>query len=976
MEYFIKKLIDNAKKYPDRQALVSYDKKVFTYADLDYYSAKVYAFLKEKGIGKESFVMICLPHSVAAVISMIGVWKTGAAFTITENNRASERIEFIKKDCNCNIVIDETVWAQMLKCEPLAGFEETDKNDACYAIYTSGTTGKPKGIIHEYGKLEQMIEASDATMSECANDDSTHFALVTPLDFAATVTEVVPRLYRTHCIYIASSESIRNPAEFEKFFLENKITDTAMSASLLKTYTNISPYLKTILCTGEASNGLKIDGVRLINKYAMSESLFTVAAFGIDRLYDVTPAGKKCLDEIDIMILDDNGNLLQNGETGEICFKNEYFRGYLNLPEQTSKAMSGGLFHSGDMGFIDENGNLVVSGRKDDMIKINGNRIEPAEIEAVVKSVLGIETAVAKGFSNNERSYIALYYLNSEAKEIFANTDLQELRNKLSKHLPYYMIPTYYVGIDKLPLNANGKLSKKLLPEPDVNEMRSYFEAPKNPNEKFICEKMEEILDISGIGRKDDFFLLGGDSLRTITLVTACRDFGLTSSDVYKLRTPEKIAKFFASNTEKNGGYSEELNRLAMQREQELLPDQIDIVDQQFFAPDTDMWNIPVLMKIKKGIDCERLRKAAMRAFSHHPSFGTKIKVKEDGAFVQYYDPSCYTEIPIIETTDAEFSVTLKGKNLVRPFTLCNSPLYRAEFYKTESSMYFFLEVHHLICDGTSLTILLDHIYQCYMDENCILPPDFYYLYLQNYSDIQRNRLYEDAKSNYDEFYSKYPNIDSCHGVLKQDFLNIDFPAGDVGCILDVPKSPEHGNVFFITATAIAMSKFNNENLVLLRWTYNNRDTAQKFDMTGLIYRNLPIVLKIDETSAPETLLFDVKKQVDFSIQNCKYPYVHKHFYQFNDSPIAIYQLNTGAFGNLLDLLEEGELLFHKLEFSDVMCVVDIFEDVNSPKLTLGLHYSAGNYSSASMERFCKLFNDATHYLDGSSKGQENHKND
>lgn len=105
-----------------------------------------------------------------------------------------------------------------------------------------------------------------------------------------------------------------------------------------------------------------------------------------------------------------------------------------------------------------------------------------------------------------------------------------------------------------------------------------------------------------------------------------------------------------------------------------------------------------------------------------------------------------------------------------------------------------------------------------------------------------------------------------------------------------------------------------------------------------------------------------------------EYPYAYEHFLQFNDSPIFVYQLNTGTFGKMYDLLEDGEMLFRKIEYSNVMCAVDIFEDVDSSNLLLGLHFSSSNYSSASMERFCKLFNDAVHYLDGFSPKQEDHE--
>ena len=965
MKTFIEKFIENAKNHPDNTALVSCSGNILSYADVDLCSARIYSYLKEKGIGKENYVMLCLSHDAAAIVAMIGVWKAGAAFTIAEKNRAPERIAFMQKDCKCTLVIDDGLFSEMLESDPLPGYEKTDFHDTCYAIYTSGSTGTPKGIIHEYGKLEQMILASNATMSMCPDSDQTRFALVTPLDFAASVTEIVPRLYRRHCLFISPLETIKDTEAFERFFLENKITDTAMSASLLKTYKHISPYLKTILVTGELSNRLYLDNVRLINKYAMSESLFTVAAFEIDRIYDVTPVGKKCLDNVDILILDEDGKMLQDERIGEVCFKNEYFRGYLNMPEETAKATAGGIFHSGDIGFIDVSGNLVLSGRKDDMIKINGNRIEPAEIEAAVKKLLGIETAIAKGFSDNERAYIALYYLNSEAKSIFASMDMDRLRTELSKSLPYYMIPTYYIGLNKLPLNANGKLSKKELPEPDVSAMRADYAEPSNATEKMICKKMEKILGIGSIGRNDDFFLLGGDSIHAIELVNECNGFRLRSADIYRLRTPARIADYLNGISEVSEADVEERNRRAMNMEQELLPEQINIIDQQFFRAKSDMWNIPILIKLKPETNFDRFKSAVMHAISAHPSFGTKIRFTAEGIPKQYYDSTCYFDIPVKEVSDVELNTIID--KAVQPFELCNSPLYRAVFYKTESSNYLFMDIHHLICDGTSVTILMNDIQKCYDDENCVLPTDHYYLYVQNFTENNEKHLNLDKKQKYDAMYSKFSDLDKRRGRIRTDRHGVEYIAGDISYDIDIKKNPGIGNPFFLTAAALAMAKYNGNDLAILKWAYNNRDSSDKSRMTGLLYCNLPIVLAIRNDCTPEELLSDVQSQVDFSISNNSFPFTFKHNKTFRTAPSVLYQIKTASFDSLNGIIDEGLILFDKIEYADVMFVLNILANPESDHLKTKYHYSASHYDRSSVERFHKLFMESAHYLLGDS---------
>jgi acyl-coenzyme A synthetase/AMP-(fatty) acid ligase len=126
----------------------------FTRRRVDELSARVYSYLESRRIGAEDFVLIRLPRDARPFIAMLGVWKAGAAFTAVEDTYAPERIEAIRQDCGCRLVIDEAAWQDILKMDPLPGFRRAADHDACFAIYTSGSTGKPKGVLQEYGKIK------------------------------------------------------------------------------------------------------------------------------------------------------------------------------------------------------------------------------------------------------------------------------------------------------------------------------------------------------------------------------------------------------------------------------------------------------------------------------------------------------------------------------------------------------------------------------------------------------------------------------------------------------------------------------------------------------------------------------------------------------------------------------------------------------------------------------------------------------
>lgn len=546
MKTFIEQLEKNSVDFAGRLAVaLDYKDEAFTYGELWNLSGKIYSYLKSHNIGKEDFVLINLPRSPKVAVAIIGIWRAGAAGTITEKGYPAERVDYIRKDCNAKIVIDEKVYNEMLQCESLNGYEKISPNDACFAVYTSGTTGNPKGALHEYGKLELIIRSYPKPDFEYG--ENYKYAVVFPLNFVAYFMWSVPHLYFGNSIYTLSYAIVKDTAAFNKLIVEENISEIFMSPSLLKIYKNIPDNLRLIYTGSDNVSDIYFPNILLKNDYGMSETGFFVTSFNVDKPLHRTPVGKSNFG-LEILILNEDGQKLLDGEQGEICFENKYFRGYINLPEQTAKVFRGGIFHTGDLGYKDENGNLIISGRADDMIKIHGNRIEPGEIEIVAKDILGVKNIIAKGFSVEGTAFVALYGLTSEIGNNFDDENILALREKIAKKLPEYMIPTYYLTLEKFPTNANGKVSRKLFPAPNVEVKEIEYLPPVTETEKIICQKMAEVLGMKNFGRNLDFYQMGGDSLKTILLVTECDALAFQSIDVYKYRTPEKLAAFCDEN--------------------------------------------------------------------------------------------------------------------------------------------------------------------------------------------------------------------------------------------------------------------------------------------------------------------------------------------------------------------------------------------------------------------------------------------
>ena len=210
MKQYIERLCEIMKDNPNKIILTSEGKSHgLSYKILDENSGKIYSWLKTNGYGKEDVILICLPRGVRIVVAMIGILRAGAAFTVVESTYGKDRIEFIKKDCGCRLVIDEYVFNQMMDANYLDGCEKADPHDAAFAVYTSGSTGNPKGALHEYGELENIV-ASQYINGKPLIDDNKKFMLLSPLNFVASVCAIINCLVFKTSLYIVPYSVVKD----------------------------------------------------------------------------------------------------------------------------------------------------------------------------------------------------------------------------------------------------------------------------------------------------------------------------------------------------------------------------------------------------------------------------------------------------------------------------------------------------------------------------------------------------------------------------------------------------------------------------------------------------------------------------------------------------------------------------------------------------------------------------------------------
>ena len=939
----------------DPNAAILFDEahsKGITYAQLDDMSGRIYAYLKANNIGREDFVLINLPRGVLPVIAMIGVWKAGAAWALVEDTYAPDRIAFIRQDCGCRLELSADNWDEVMHTEPLPGCEPFDDHDAAYAIYTSGTTGNPKGVLHERGNLERAIR-SIRLNGENPFNEKDRLATLAPMNFVATVIVVLAALnvYRGKN-YIVSYATIKNPGALAKFFLAKRITITFLTPSYVRMLGGkTGPFLRMLFVGSEPANNLYNKNVELINIYAASESGFAVGVFPIDKAYDVCPIGRPAV-ETNITLLGEDGKEVSDGETGELCFENPFVRGYINLPEESAKAFVNSIYHTGDLAMRDANRNYVLLGRSGDMIKINGNRIEPAEIEAAVKQVLGIDWAAARGFEEGNKSYLCAYY----TADVKVDTD--HMRQELMKRLPYYMIPAFYIRIDEIPMKTNGKLDRKALPAPKTEDFRSDYAAPTNDVEEKLCHAMEKVLKLSQVGIHDDFYEMGGDSLGSIELITECDLPGLNASEIFRGRTPEKIAQLYEQLHANDDGVSpDEKNDAALTQEHPLTAEQLYILDYQLYTPNSTMYNLFSVMKVDKEIfELERLADAMGAAIKNHPALLTTFAYNDDGELVQRYTPEIFQDIHVEKLSEFEFKFV--KDTLVFPFKIIGGRLYRCRVFETEKAGYVFFDVHHSLFDGTSLKVFMGDVGKAFMAMD--MDKDYYYLMLQRREEEARSDFYEESKRYFEERYdgvewSGYPKIDheSRQNEMGELFAPIGIEQPQMNAMEKAYKISR--NEFFITVAALAISIYNNESDIKLSWIYNGREDVQMMSSVGLLFRDLPVGIRFRDDMTLRDVFADVHEQVQKGIEHSCYPYVDTRNQVANgESAYLLYQQDIRDMGGMDGFDFEMVDVRQNQAASQTILDMEILD--GSDGLQLMIDFAASRYEEGSIERFKEIY--------------------
>ena len=564
-------------KTPSNIAVV-YENFKLTYQELNNRANQLAHYLLDNySIKPDDLIVLCLNRSEYMIVAVLAVLKAGGAYVPIDPNYPDDRIKYILNDVNPKailtndrhknrlrriidtktnldvIAIDSNkVLNELRKQKSINPITVIASNNLIYIIYTSGTTGNPKGVMIEHKKLINLISYSILFIK--TGDIGVSYINYA---FDAINVEIYPILLNGGSLHILGDSVRINLDYLYKYLIKHNVTFVVLP-SILATefalnYVLENTKLKTIIVGGDVYYGpLTIGNIKVVNQYGPTETTVCATLHQYNGNDTRTIIGKP-IANAKCYIVNSNLNLLPFSVIGELVIGGEVLaRGYHNQPDLTAEKFipnpfqtaeekvqnkNSRVYKTGDLVRMLPDGNIEYIGRNDFQVKIRGFRIELSEIENKLLSYPEIKQAAVLVKENMGDKYIVAYYVADQ------KIDEIKIYNYLMAQLPEYMLPSMLIYLHKLPLTSNGKLDRSSLPESKFEIDKKYV-PPKNEREQLICDAFAKTLNIEKVGVNDDFFKLGGNSLKAITLTTILQNnFDIKITHVFNLRTPLRLAE-------------------------------------------------------------------------------------------------------------------------------------------------------------------------------------------------------------------------------------------------------------------------------------------------------------------------------------------------------------------------------------------------------------------------------------------------
>ncbi|NEW07888.1 amino acid adenylation domain-containing protein [Paenibacillus sp. SYP-B3998] len=795
---------------PDRVAMV-FGNEQLTYRALNEKANRLARVLREQGVQPNRIVGISVYRSLEMMIGILAIIKAGGAYLPIHPEDPEDRIRFILQDSGASLLLTQPELLNLLAglaseftvraIELELSGDGSDlphvnqPGDLAYVIYTSGSTGRPKGVMIEHASLINRISWMQKKYPLSPEDV---ILQKTAFTFDVSVWELFWWAWVGASVCFLPPGGEKDPVILADTIQANGVTVLHFVPSMLAVFLEHVEQrdaafklqsVKRVFASGEALaashvkrfNRLLHQTIQstLHNLYGPTEATVDVTYYDcpVSEEPEHVPIGRP-IDNIRAYILDHAGCLLPVGIPGELHVAGVgVARGYVNRPELTAEKFvadpfvpGGRMYKTGDLARWLPDGNIEYLGRIDHQVKIRGYRIEVDEIIALLLTHPDVKQAVvlAREDETGEK-YLCAYVVSDR------ELTLSELRGHLKASLPDYMIPGRFVPMESLPFLANGKMDRKALPEPDAHLKGSEYESARTETEKVLVDLWESVLKVSPIGIRNDFFALGGHSLKATLLISKINralHIEIPMRQVFEHPTIEGMSRYISQALGKET--VPVFTAIAPIKERDDYPvsfaQKRQLILHQMEGAEL-VYNMPSAMLVQGAIDRERLERVFSELVARHEALRTSFAWVEGEPVQRIHNDSQFQLVyTVIQPSDSpeEEQIEAALSQFVRPFDLEQAPLLRAELVQlTDHKHILLVDMHHIISDGVSVSIIMDEFGKIYQDQE-LPPPSVSY---KAYAHWQNEQFAQGAFAEQEAFWLR-----TLSGELPVLQLPTDFP--------------------------------------------------------------------------------------------------------------------------------------------------------------------------------------------------------
>lgn len=734
---------------------LKYNDDTMTYLEFNEKANQLAWQLRERGVQPDKLVGIMVERSFEMIVGIFAIIKAGGAYLPIDPNYPEDRIKYLFEDSDSRLLLTQEKHIEFARSVDFTG-EVLNLNDdmlyrgnrqnpdpvnspenLAYIIYTSGSTGKPKGVAIEHvSAVNLMLSLNQIYPLE----ESDAYLLKTAFLFDVSVSEIFGWYWRGGRLVILEQGGEKDPLMMIDKIHEEKITHLNFVPSMFNIFVsmldeqNIDKLsgLKYIFLAGEAIWPESIGKFRALNSTVVIDNLYgPTEATVYASLYPVAkwsgygsvPIGRP-VENLKLYILggDEHAQpcLQPVGVAGELLISGiGLARGYLNRPELSAEKFMDNpyfleansdpsfkkLYSTGDLCRWFPDGNVEYMGRIDFQVKVRGFRIELGEIESQLMELEPVKEAIVIARENEERQgdkYLCAYLLSDE------KLDMAFLRKSLLLELPEYMVPSYFIQIDEIPLNPSGKLDRKALPQPEIKTLTEDYIAPTNETETLLAKEWADVLGMEKVSIDDNFFEIGGDSIKTIMISAKMLKLGLkvNVNDFFANRTIRQLAKKVkkVERTVDQGPVSGFV---------ELMPIHYWLFNRNF--SDKHHFNHVVMNFSEEGYGEGIIREVFSKIVEHHDALRMIYqidgeRVVQKNRSLRDGEPFDMEVMDFRDSVDADFDLEEEVNRINRGIDLANGPLVKLALFRTKTGDYFMIGIHHAVIDGISWRIIIEDL--------------------------------------------------------------------------------------------------------------------------------------------------------------------------------------------------------------------------------------------------------------------------